>query len=188
MTAMPSLVGLVEIAVMFGVQQHTAGVWRYRDLLPTPDHMVSTTPVWEVATIRAFARTSGRTIVAAPPVTRRTSPPPAAGPCRIVGVGEIAAMFGVKAQTAAVWRYRGTMPAADYVISGTPVWDLATIVAFGRSTGRAIVSAPPASPLDGRRPGGIKPAEQRGRAAARPRRLVGRRPSTPLPHAAPDAG
>lgn len=62
MAGKPDLVGLMEIAEMFGVELNTPRMWRKRGRLPEPDWMVSTTPVWYRRTIVAWAAETGRVL------------------------------------------------------------------------------------------------------------------------------
>ena len=62
------LLGLMEIADLLGVQHETCHRWRFRGIMPEPDWTVSGTPVWERATITAWARETGRLTKAGPQV------------------------------------------------------------------------------------------------------------------------
>ena len=54
-----------------------------------------------------------------------------------MGHQEIAAMLGVKEQTVRTWRQRdSTFPAPLMTISGTPIWDAASIRKWATATGR----------------------------------------------------
>ncbi|HEY4869606.1 MAG TPA: helix-turn-helix domain-containing protein [Candidatus Dormibacteraeota bacterium] len=52
-------VGATEIAELFGVPVNTVYTWRKRGLLPTPDWIVSNSPIWRLARILAWSRKSG---------------------------------------------------------------------------------------------------------------------------------
>lgn len=57
-----------------------------------------------------------------------------------VGIADIAARLGVRANTVAVWRSRGTrgvqMPGPRWTVSGLPVWEWAEVREWARATGR----------------------------------------------------
>lgn len=54
-----------------------------------------------------------------------------------IGMVEIAAMLGYPKKTVWVWRDRGQLPAEAAVVSSTPLWERATILAWATETGRA---------------------------------------------------
>ncbi len=54
------LLGIHEIAAMFGVQRDTVDKWRSRKLLPEPDEDLHGGPVWYETTIIRWARRTGR--------------------------------------------------------------------------------------------------------------------------------
>lgn len=58
--ARPSLVGLSEIADLLRVKPATVDQWRFRRVLPEPDHVISGTPIWHRETIVAWAVRTGR--------------------------------------------------------------------------------------------------------------------------------
>lgn len=53
-------VGPEEIAERLGVRRDTVHKWRHRGVLPEPDWIISSLPVWEWETIRAWAENTGR--------------------------------------------------------------------------------------------------------------------------------
>ncbi len=53
-------VGLAEIAERLDVRPQTAGMWRYRRLLPDPAWTISGAPAWDWPTIAKWARQTGR--------------------------------------------------------------------------------------------------------------------------------
>lgn len=55
---------------------------------------------------------------------------------RPVGVNEAAELLGARVGTVRMWRARGIFPPPRWVLSGTPVWEAATIEAWARETGR----------------------------------------------------
>lgn len=55
---------------------------------------------------------------------------------RLVGLREIAELLHVQPDTPNVWRARGVLPEPEWVVSGTPVWRLETIVGWARESGR----------------------------------------------------
>jgi len=59
-TSSPALVGPREIARLLGVRPATVEQWRYRRVLPAPEWIVSSHPVWRRTTIEAWARDTGR--------------------------------------------------------------------------------------------------------------------------------
>lgn len=73
-------------------------------------------------------------------IAERVGPKPDIGD--LVGLPEIARMFGVRPPTPYRWRDRGIMPEPDWTVSGSPIWRRAVIVAWGEETGRAIVPPP----------------------------------------------
>jgi len=50
---------------------------------------------------------------------------------RLVGYKELAELFSVSDSTPRVWRHRGLLPEPVQVVSGTPVWWLSQIQAWG---------------------------------------------------------
>lgn len=48
------LYGVSEIAEALGVRKGTVRVWRTREKLPPPDHVLAMGPIWEARTIRPF--------------------------------------------------------------------------------------------------------------------------------------
>ena len=54
------LVDIAAIAERLGVNKDTVNKWRYRDLLPPPDHDLAVGPVWEWSTIEEWAKTTNR--------------------------------------------------------------------------------------------------------------------------------
>ena len=65
-----------------------------------------------------------------------------AGKHSLIGLKEMAPLFGIQPHTTAMWRYRGLLPEPDYEISGSPIWELPTLLRWGRETNRAVVGAP----------------------------------------------
>jgi hypothetical protein len=53
-------VGVKEIADRLGVRSQTAAMWRYRELLPDPDWIVSGLPAWDWPKIEKWAKETGR--------------------------------------------------------------------------------------------------------------------------------
>ncbi len=45
----------------------------------------------------------------------------------LLGIEDVAAELEVTVNTASVWRHRGKLPAADWVVSGRPIWKASTI-------------------------------------------------------------
>jgi uncharacterized protein YjcR len=58
--AKPDVVDVAEIAQRLGVKQSTVHVWRYRNLLPEPDWTISGQPAWQWATVKRWAKKTGR--------------------------------------------------------------------------------------------------------------------------------
>lgn len=56
------LLGIYEIAVMFGVHRDTVDKWRSRDILPEPDEDLHGGPVWWETTLIRWARRTGREV------------------------------------------------------------------------------------------------------------------------------
>jgi len=54
------LVGITEIAERLEVSKGTVHKWRHRNLLPPADYHLAGGPVWEWATIEAWARDTHR--------------------------------------------------------------------------------------------------------------------------------
>lgn len=67
-----------------------------------------------------------------------SSKPAHRGRGRLLGIHEIAAMFGVQRDTVDKWRKRGIMPDPDEPLHAGPVWWETTIIQWARSTGREI--------------------------------------------------
>ena len=57
----------------------------------------------------------------------------------LIGIGEIAVLFGVKRQTVDQWRHRGILPDPVWTISNRPVWSVEQLVDWAEDTGRTIV-------------------------------------------------
>jgi len=53
-----------------------------------------------------------------------------------LGATEVARHLGVAESTVKKWRHRRIMPDPDWVLGGRPIWDVATINTWARSTGR----------------------------------------------------
>jgi len=53
-----------------------------------------------------------------------------------LGATEVARHLGVAESTVKKWRHRRIMPDPDWVLGGRPIWDVATIDTWARSTGR----------------------------------------------------
>ena len=49
-----------EVAELLDVQRRTVNQWRFRDILPEPDLVVSGRPAWMETTITGWARETGR--------------------------------------------------------------------------------------------------------------------------------
>ncbi len=58
------LVGVTEIAEMFGVNRVTVGKWRGRGILPEPDAYLPKRPLWLRSTIELWAAKTDRKLVA----------------------------------------------------------------------------------------------------------------------------
>ena len=58
------LVGVTEIAEMFGVNRVTVGKWRAAGDLPEPDAFLPKRPLWRRSTIERWAGQVGRKLVA----------------------------------------------------------------------------------------------------------------------------
>jgi len=56
------LLGIHEVADMFGVQRDTVDKWRSRDLMPDPDEVLHAGPVWWETTLIQWARKTGREV------------------------------------------------------------------------------------------------------------------------------
>lgn len=56
------LLGIHEIAAMFGVRRDTVDKWRTRNVLPEPDEDLHAGPVWWETTIIGWARATGREV------------------------------------------------------------------------------------------------------------------------------
>lgn len=52
--------GIPEIAELLEVSRRTVETWRYRGILPEPDMVVSSTPLWWRDTVETFAAATGR--------------------------------------------------------------------------------------------------------------------------------
>jgi hypothetical protein len=58
----------------------------------------------------------------------------------LVGVTEIAQMFGVNRVTVSKWRAAGTLPAPDAELTRRPLWLRSTIERWAERTGRRLVA------------------------------------------------
>ncbi|MFI6289988.1 hypothetical protein ACIBEJ_00295 [Nonomuraea sp. NPDC050790] len=119
----PELVGLPDIARITGEKLNTLRSWRHRedyDKLPDADAIVSGTPVWLQA--------------------RWTHPDePLPDLPLIVGVKEVAAMFGVDPDTVTIWFQRQNgAPPHEWKIGKTRIWTLPPWQEFAKRTGRPI--------------------------------------------------
>lgn len=56
----------------------------------------------------------------------------------MVGVTQIAEMFGVHRVTVARWRRRGLLPAPDADVPNRPAWRRETIIRWAARTGRQL--------------------------------------------------
>lgn len=65
-------------------------------------------------------------------------------PLPLVGLAEVARMFGVSRNTAQGWRRPtvGVLPPAELILSGSPLWRVPTIVSLASRTGRSVVWHP----------------------------------------------
>jgi hypothetical protein len=45
----------------------------------------------------------------------------------LLGMEDVARELGITENTAAVWRHRGKLPEADWIISGRPIWRASVI-------------------------------------------------------------
>ena len=59
-----NLIGLTELADVFGVRLKTVHQWRTRRRLPDPDLEVGGRPAWRRTTIERWAKATGRKMVA----------------------------------------------------------------------------------------------------------------------------
>ncbi len=57
---MTDLVDQPLIAVRLNVTRETVQKWRTREVLPDPDYLQLSTPVWDWETIRTWAQQTGR--------------------------------------------------------------------------------------------------------------------------------
>lgn len=48
----------------------------------------------------------------------------------LLGIQELAELFGKPTNTVRQWRQRGQLPPPDYMVSGTPIWERSTIDAW----------------------------------------------------------
>lgn len=53
----------------------------------------------------------------------------------LCGVQEIAVLLEVKIDTVQKWRTRGHLPAPRQIVSGVPIWDVATIKKWAAKEG-----------------------------------------------------
>jgi predicted DNA-binding transcriptional regulator AlpA len=58
------LVGVTEIAEMFGMNRVTISKWRQKGILPDPDAELTKRPLWLRSTIEQWAAKTGRKLVA----------------------------------------------------------------------------------------------------------------------------
>lgn len=58
----------------------------------------------------------------------------------LVGVTEIAEMFGINRVTVSKWRAAGTLPAPDAELPKRPLWLRSTIELWASKTGRRLVA------------------------------------------------
>lgn len=58
----PHIIGLPDMADMFGLDRPSVQNWRVRDLLPEPLRVIGKSPIWEYWQIEEWANSTGREI------------------------------------------------------------------------------------------------------------------------------
>ncbi|GAA3825978.1 hypothetical protein GCM10022226_53410 [Sphaerisporangium flaviroseum] len=142
----PYLLGHSEIAQLFDVAPDTPQLWRKRALLGDPDVVISGKPYWLLSTVLALARPGQRDL---PPgrleeykasIPNGYSPQVLEGPPPLIGIKELAWIFGKKHTDISQWRSRGTLTPPDLTLSGAPLWLLNTILSDAERRGRAVAA------------------------------------------------
>jgi hypothetical protein len=142
-TRIPYLLGHREIARIFGVAPDTPQLWRKRSLLGAPDLVISGNPYWLLPTVLTLAKPGYRDVDQErlaeykAEIQNGYSVPTLRQPPPLIGIKEIAWIFGRTHSDIGQWRNRGTLPAADLTLSGTPLWLLNTILEDATRRGRA---------------------------------------------------
>jgi hypothetical protein len=117
----PELVGLVDIAAMMGKPLGTVHAWHKRGHpdLPEADTYVAGTPIW---------------------IKQRFTDPELPLPelPKLIGLPDVARIFGVQYQTAVMWRMRPSAAAPEPAakVGKTHVWAIPPWIAWAERTGR----------------------------------------------------
>ncbi|MFJ2626827.1 hypothetical protein ACIO6T_26240 [Streptomyces sp. NPDC087532] len=140
----PYLLGHAEIAALYGVERQTSQKWRADGTLPDPDLLVSGNPYWLLTTVLKLNGVGGREATArrlaafeAGTTGGYRAKPKASLPV-ILGITELAQVLGRDKQAISRWRHRKQLADADYVLSGSPLWLLDTVLADARARDRAL--------------------------------------------------
>jgi len=113
-------VGSVEIGERLGVSLKTVLTWHYDRMMPQPDWRIGPGPVWNWASVAAWALATNRLKPSASSaaITRgRLAELP-----DLVGVSEIADRLGIGRRAVHRRVQRGQMPPPRWQISGRGVW------------------------------------------------------------------
>lgn len=140
----PYLLGYHEIAHLFRVARDAPLQWRKRALLGEPDLVISGSPYWLLPTVLALVKTGQREVDSQRLTDYKSGIPGGyvttdpQGSLPLIGPQEVAWIFNKTPSVIGQWRNRGTLPAADITLSGSPLWKLETILADARRRGRYV--------------------------------------------------
>ncbi|WP_248960915.1 hypothetical protein [Sphaerisporangium perillae] len=142
----PYLLGHSEIARLFDVAPDTPQLWRKRALLGDPDVVISGKPYWLLSTVLALAKPGQRDVPPGRLDEYKASIPNGyfaqvlAEPPSLIGIKELAWIFGKKHTDISQWRNRGTLAPPDLTLSGAPLWLLDTILLDAERRNRTIAA------------------------------------------------
>lgn len=166
----PYLLGHAEIARLFDVAPDTPQLWRKRAILGEPDLVISGKPYWLLPTVLALAKTRYRQVTPERLAEYKASIPNghfshiSDNLTPLVGIKEVASIFGKKPADIGQWRNRGTLATPDVILSGSPLWRLTEILADAEHRGRTVsIEA-----VERIRAGIREPVRPRGRRGALP--------------------
>ncbi|MFF7393177.1 hypothetical protein ACFZAE_32650 [Streptomyces scabiei] len=141
----PYLLGHAEIAALYGVQRQTSQAWKTDGTLAPPDLVASGNPYWLLTTVLQLSGAGGREATPQRLAAYKAGVPDgydlesADHLPPIVGIKEVARLLGVDEQAISRWRNRRQIVDADLVLSRSPLWLLATVMADAEARGRAVL-------------------------------------------------
>ncbi|MGW1374670.1 hypothetical protein ACWD6P_10425 [Streptomyces sp. NPDC002446] len=178
----PYLLGHAEIAALYGVERQTSQKWRADGTLAEPDLVISGNPYWLLPTVLQLRHDGVREVAEQRLAEYEASVPGGYRVERserlptIVGITEVAKILGRDRGTISRWRHRKQIAAADFELSGSPLWLIDTVLADAKARGRGVLQEE-VERLRGGARGSQKP---RGRRSAPP---APHPPRPPMPNA-----